>query len=573
MNKQLITVGTITLLLGITAISIISNTVIASPGSIYVYTPSSGSTYYEGDIVLITWTSSDNYVKIELYRGGNYYSTISLNTSNVGSYSWVIPSGYSSSYYYKIRVINLGNENEYDDSGSFYINKKSITVSSPSSGETWYKGESYTIRWDSENAGSYVKIQYKLGSSYYTIISSTYNDGSYSWLIPSTLSSSSSYQIKITSTSDSSIYGHSGYFSIGERSITITSPSGGETWYRGETYTITWTSENAGSHVRIQYKIGYNTYYYTIVSSTSNDGSYEWAIPNSLSLSSQYKIKITSYTYSNVYDISEYFSIDQRYIDVESPSRYDKWYPNETYTITWDSENAGNHVDIRLYKNGVYCTTIASNQNNSGSYIWTVPSIFSSDSDYTIEIRSKEYSSVYDYSDEFSIGGRSITIASPNDGETWYKGESYTITWESENAGPYVDIELYKDGERYLTIDSNVENSGIYFWEILSNPPSGSSYQIKITSSSYSNVYAYSEGNFTIEETFFQQLTTPLLVIIIIIVAIATAYTVIIKIRKEKMPKPDENAANMQQLMQPQSQFDKTEISQEEYDQIWEGNK
>jgi len=45
------------------------------------------------------------------------------------------------------------------------------------------------------------------------------------------------------------------------------------------------------------------------------------------------------------------------------------------------------------------------------------------------------------------------------------------------------------------------------------------------------------------------------------------------KTRMEKMPKPDEGVAYTQQLMQPQGQINKTEISSEEYDQIWDGNK
>lgn len=573
MNKQFITVLTVILLLGIISTSIISKNSQASPGSINVYEPSGGNTYYIGETIPISWNSFDigDYIKIELLLNDVLSTTISSNTSNDGYYEWIIPLGYFPSYSYKIKITSLAKSSDYGESGLFYISEKFITINSPSSGDILYAGESYPINWYSENAGDYVKIQYIIGSVYHTITYSTYNDGSYSWLIPSTLSSGS-YQILITSTSDSSIYGYSEYFSIGERSITITSSIGGETWYKGETYTIAWNSENAGNDVRIEYAEEYSDYYYSIKPSTSNDGSYDWTISKSLMVGSQYKIKITSNSYSDVYDISGYFSIDQRYIDINSPRGYDKWYPNETHTLRWDSDNAGNFVDIRLYKSGVYCATIASALDNTGSYTWTISSVFSPGSDYEIEIRSKDYSSVYDRSNKFSISGRIITIYSPENDDTWLTDETLEIRWDSENAGYSVYIELYKDGKRYKTIESDAPNSGNYHWEIPSDLPPGS-YQIKITSLPFREVYAYSEGNFTVEENFFQRVVPPLFVVIIIIVAVTATYKVIIKMKKRKTLKPGENVASKQQIMQPSSQMSQTEITSEDYDQIWEGNK
>jgi len=381
-----------------------------------------------------------------------------------------------------------------------------ITVTSPVVGDIWYRGETHTITWDSEDGGNYVKIElYKSGSYYSTISSNTSNDGSYSWIVPSAFTTSSYYKIKITSTSYGSVYDESGYFSINEppRSINIISPSSGETWYRGETYTITWDSENAGSNVKIQYRIG--SYYSTIILSTSNDGSYSWTIPSSLSLSSSYKIKITSTSYSTVDDESSYFTIDERYIIVNSPYSGSKWYEGDTTTITWSSKNAGSFVKIELYKSSSRVSTITSSTSNDGSYFWTIPSSLTSSSYYKIRITSTSFSSVYDESSYFSIDQRSITVKSPNGGETWYHGETYEITWNSENAGNSVKIELYKSGSRVSTITSSTSNDGSYFWTIPSDLSSGSSYKIKITSTSFSSVNDDSNSYFTINETWLQK--------------------------------------------------------------------
>ncbi|MFC2014202.1 Ser-Thr-rich GPI-anchored membrane family protein, partial [Chloroflexota bacterium] len=77
-------------------------------------------------------------------------------------------------------------------------------------------GSTHSITWTSSNAGSSVKIElYKGSSSYKTIASSTSNDGSYSWAIPSSYDDYSSYKIKITDTGDSSCYDYSdSYFTL-----------------------------------------------------------------------------------------------------------------------------------------------------------------------------------------------------------------------------------------------------------------------------------------------------------------------------------------------------------------------
>ena len=57
---------------------------------------------------------------------------------------------------------------------------------------------------------------YRSGSYNRTISSSTSSDGSFSWTVPTDLSSATYYQIKITSTSSSSLYNYSDYFEISE---------------------------------------------------------------------------------------------------------------------------------------------------------------------------------------------------------------------------------------------------------------------------------------------------------------------------------------------------------------------
>ena len=127
------------------------------------------------------------------------------------------------------------------------------------------------------------------------IVASTLNDGSHPWLIPGTQAHGTDYQVRITSTANVSIKDTSdNNFTIPVPSITVVTPNGGETWRRGTTQTIKWTStESPGTYVKIELlKAGVLNR--VIVASTMNDGSHPWLIPATQILGSDFKIRINS---------------------------------------------------------------------------------------------------------------------------------------------------------------------------------------------------------------------------------------------------------------------------------------
>jgi hypothetical protein len=73
-------------------------------------------------------------------------------------------------------------------------------------------------------------------------------------------------------------------------SVTITSPSGGESWDVGEVYDITWVSENGTGSVDIEYSTdgGYN--WLTVIANTPDDGSYSWTVPTTPSTNCLVKV-------------------------------------------------------------------------------------------------------------------------------------------------------------------------------------------------------------------------------------------------------------------------------------------
>ncbi|MEZ4652948.1 MAG: S8 family serine peptidase [Candidatus Eisenbacteria bacterium] len=77
-----------------------------------------------------------------------------------------------------------------------------VTVTAPNGGETFTAGNSTNITWSSTGAVANVSIDYSTngGSSWTSITSSTTNDGSYTWTVPSVATTQG--RVRVTSTTD-----------------------------------------------------------------------------------------------------------------------------------------------------------------------------------------------------------------------------------------------------------------------------------------------------------------------------------------------------------------------------------
>jgi len=299
-----------------------------------------------------------------------------------------------------------------------------------------------------------------------------------------------------------------------ESSISVTSPNGGETWTVGSYKTITWTYTGDPGYLKIELLKGSSVV--TTIASMANkgvngSGSYTWTIPISISTGSDYRIKITSNSNSSVSDISDdYFTINGPFVTVTSPNGGETWTVGSYKTITWTYTGDPGYLKIELLKGTSVVSTISSyaykGSNGSGSYNWTVPSNLSSGSDYVIRIKSTSNASITDTSDNpFSIAGPpppSITVTSPNGGETWTAGSYKTITWTYTGDPGYLKIELLKGTSVVSTISSYAykgsNGSGSYNWTVPSNLSSGSDYVIRIKSTSNASITDTSDNFFTI---------------------------------------------------------------------------
>jgi hypothetical protein len=478
--------------------------------NIAVTSPNGGENWLIGSTNTIIWTDDiSGNVQIDLLRADTLHSNIVISTPSDGNFSWDfagIPPG--SDYRLKISSIDLPALNDMSNN-DFTLFAGDITVSSPNGGESWLAGSSQTIFWTDNISGDVIIELHKSGvpdSAFSLISGPTASDGAKNWDLPFDIQSGNDYQVKITSVENPTIFDLSdNNFSIVGFEITVTSPNGGEVLYVGQDYNITWIDNLTGS-VEIQlFKNG--EFHSVIDASDPSDGIKTWSIPPELETGNDYIIKIASLDNSNIYDFSDTTFTLAHNLVVESPNGGESWQAGSTQTITWSDNLIGN-VRIELYKNGSMYTDIIVSAPSTGSYSWAIPAGIEADVNYKVKIISSEDSSVYDYSDNnFEIFAGSITISSPNGGEIWQAGTTYSITWASD-ISENVRIELFKGGIFDSQIVFSTSNDGSYNWtDMPFTQAGGTDYKIKISSTRDSATNDYSDANFTIIGNYVNVLT------------------------------------------------------------------
>ena len=165
-----------------------------------------------------------------------------------------------------------------------------LSVLTPNGGEVWAPGSVQTVSWSVDTGsgtgevGAEVKIELWQGDSVSSVLAwiVAAADGSFSWSIPSSQAEGSDYRVKVYSRTDLSVADFSdGYFTIQAPTLTVESPNGGETWYGGETQSITWSTDgDVGAEVKIELWAGGALDRVLAWVVAAGDGSYSWAIPS-----------------------------------------------------------------------------------------------------------------------------------------------------------------------------------------------------------------------------------------------------------------------------------------------------
>ena len=440
------------------------------------------------------WTGSITSVRLDYSTdGGTNWMLIASSSQNDGDYLWTIPNTVSASCFVKCSDYSHPEINDLSD-GSFSIIRPSIDIKKPDGGEVLRVGEYYPIHWDWTGQFNTVKIEYSTdgGSSWSIIIASTQNDGEHYWQIPNF--PSLNCRVKITNTGDPDCFNISDNdFIIANNTISVIKPDGGELYTTGQTYPIYWDWTGSFSSVKIDYSTDGGSTWNSVVTSTTNDGSHKWTIPNTPS--NNCRMKITNTADPNCFDISDNdFTILSTGLQLKCPDGGENYVVGDLCSVHWDWLGIINSVRLEYSTDGgTTWNTIINSTTNDGDYVWTIPNIPSNQC--RVKVTNLNDPNCWDISStDFTVERPSFSIFDPDSGKSLVAGEVYPIHWNWRGTTGNVKLELwYKvaTGVEWWTIISNTANDGSHYFTIpyfISD-----SCGIKITSNDDANCYALSQ--------------------------------------------------------------------------------
>jgi len=347
-----------------------------------------------------------------------------------------------------------------------------ITVIAPNGGENWLVGSTQTIQWSSTGHVTQVKLWYSTdnGINWKLIHPSFPNTGSFSWVIPN--DPSNFCRVKVEDAKDGHPSDQSDQpFAIVApviESIRITSPNGGEQWLAGTQQQIRWEWTGTVPQVKIEYSIDAGLHWVVIDSATINDGVYDWTVPYTPSQTCL--VKISDKIDGQPCDVSDAtFSIiaPMEAITVIAPNGGECLLNGSQFEIKWTSLGPIAQVKIHYsIDGGSNWITITDATANDGSYLWTVPNVFSKNCLIKVADVDGHPADVSDH--PFTIWNKPlVTVISPNGGECLMAGEKWEIKWEACCCFDSVKIQYSIDGgQDWTMIVFGTENDGSYLWTV-----------------------------------------------------------------------------------------------------------
>ncbi|MBN2788631.1 MAG: hypothetical protein JXR69_00415 [Candidatus Delongbacteria bacterium] len=332
-------------------------------------TPNGGEVWMHGTQDSITWDPSiAGNVVISLADTTGVVQPIATVLGSDGLYVWTVPATIDPGAAYLIRIAKEINGEAMDQSDNFICISSDVTVDILGQWDfNWYWKAMAVIEFFNDNTWSYgtykvtgngIRWDYTTSDTYYIGIidgdkmSGTMTDG----------------------------HGITGIGWDAQRILDILTPNGGEVFDMGDIVNITWDETLTASEISVDlYEndvfvenlgiVNINTY-----------TSFNWTVPNYLTTSTKYKIRITSTT-SDIYDeCDNYFTIngvapaafeDENFEDgvadnwtavngnwavVDSISVYQGTGTTQTNSAVLDSAKSGNFVyEVKMKKvAGVY---------------------------------------------------------------------------------------------------------------------------------------------------------------------------------------------------------------------------
>ncbi len=279
--------------------------------SITVTQPTANPVFSSGDDVTVEWQTAgiSGNMKIELFKGGNFITSLANVTTNDGIESVTLPNVNATASDYEIKVTSLVNPMYTDFSGVFAITMQQVfELTNPTGGDMFGSGTYIDVLWNSTYGGT-VAIELYKGNTLSTVLtSSTADDGVYTAMLPTVNATATDYSIRLINREDQSVVDFSSLFTITQQDfINVVSPTLNESFFTDNPITINWNS-NIGGNVKIDlYENG--ALINTFSNSTPNDNSETFIIPANLVGGNDCTVRVSSLSNPSVTGESNAFQI------------------------------------------------------------------------------------------------------------------------------------------------------------------------------------------------------------------------------------------------------------------------
>ncbi len=276
----------------------------------------------------------------------------------------------------------------------------------------------------------------------------------------------------------------------------------------GSEFLISWT-DNLSQPVKIKLSTDGGATFPTLLANNVEGSTWLWNTADTpgLTESTTCRILVKSVVDGSVNDYSENnFSLVNEIdpsIRVLQPNETGiQWILGSTNLISWTDNLSGN-VGLELvdYSNPGSPVFIGIATNVSGStYSWNIPEGLTAHGNYKIKIYSMDNPAVQDKSDNYfelsETGDGFIEVLQPDGGEIWDRGSKHMISWTDNLTEPVI-IQLWKNDVKVRNIANSVEGS-TFEWDIPSDEPLGSDYEIRLKSTANPAIVDISEDYFEI---------------------------------------------------------------------------
>lgn len=243
--------------------------------------------------------------------------------------------------------------------------------------------------------------------------------------------------------------------------LSLIAPDGGETWAVGAPQSIQWASAGLSGNVKIELsRDGGLTFPEVLFASTPDDGTQPWTVTGPRD--STVRIRLSSLLSPSVADTSASdIIILQPSVTVVTANGGELWLRDSTQLVAWSTLDVPGTVTVTLSRNGgtAFAETLFAATANDGSEPWVVTAPGTAAA--RLRVASTLFPDAGDTSDaDFTIAVPTLTLLTPNGGDTLLIDSAVTVQWSSAHFTDSVLVELSRDGGATHELLAGSSNDG-----------------------------------------------------------------------------------------------------------------